>query len=127
MLSFSPYFRGLVQLPRGRLDDFWKFLPGPLLICRSKDGPDDLSLGPLLRKGHWCPAGGHEAVQLVQTPARIRRRVPASSPHTCASHQPGVPERHTAEVDPHVSSQSFPGGGQDPPSLACDHRKEGEP
>ena len=53
-------------------------------------------------------------MQLVQTPARVRRRVPAGSPDAGTSHQPGVPERHAAEVDPRVSSSRGSGNRQHP-------------
>ncbi|OBS71176.1 hypothetical protein A6R68_00300, partial [Neotoma lepida] len=56
-------------------------------------------------KGHRCPAGGDEALQLVQTPAGLHYGVPARATNSRTSYQPGVPERHTTEMDRHVSNQ----------------------
>lgn len=98
---FPPLFAVLGGKPKGTLDDFWKFLLGPFLIRFQL-----LLTGLLFRKGHWCPARGDEALLLVQTPASIHRRVPASSANPCTSHQPGIPERYTAEMDSHVSGRT---------------------
>lgn len=89
----------------------------------SKGWPQLLVTWPSLRKGHWRSARGDEALQLVQIPASIHRPVPASSPNTRAAHQPGIPERHPAEMDPHVSSQNFPKAGRDHP---CSHTRANE-
>lgn len=75
------------------------------------------------REGRQCPAGGGSAVRLVPTPATICRQLPALSPNPGAAHQPGVPEGHTAEVDPHVSSQNFPEAGR---NHSRGHRRAGE-
>lgn len=85
---------------------FWKFPHGFVILkMLFKAQPGFLSLGLFSRKRHRCPPRGDEAVRLVQTPARLRYRVPAHAPDSCASHQPGVLERHTAEMDRHVSRQ----------------------
>lgn len=73
--------------------------------------PGSSSPGLLFREGRRCPARRDEALQLVQTPARVHRRVPAGAADPCAPHQPGVPAGHAAAVDPHVSR------GDPPPSL----------
>nr|KAF6455439.1 component of oligomeric golgi complex 1 [Rousettus aegyptiacus] len=51
------------------------------------------------REGRRCPARRDEALQLVQTPARVHRRVPAGTADPRAPHQPGVPAGHAAAVD----------------------------
>ena len=88
---------------------FWKF-PHGFVILRMlfKAQPGFFSLGLFSRKGHRCPPRGDEAMQLVQTPAHLHYRVPAHTPNSRTSHQPGVPERHAAEMDRHVSRQNAP-------------------
>lgn len=103
---FSPISGVKSDLPRGRLDDFWKLLLGPFFKMLFTGWPRLLVTWPSLRKGRRHSARD-EAVQLVQTPASVHRPVPAGSPNPGAAHQPGVPERHAAEMDPHVSSQTF--------------------
>lgn len=44
-------------------------------------------------------------MQLVQTPASLHYGVPARATNSRTSYQPGVPERHTAEMDRHVSNR----------------------